>query len=195
MADVKQLVYDLETTGVLTHKHGIHQFSGIILINGKVEEQFDFRMRPNPKAQIDEEALAVSNVTKEQILAYEMDMYGGYRELIKLNEKYCDRYKKWDKFHLVGYNNRNFDDQFLRGLFLQCGDEYFGSWYWADSIDVMILASDYLRYERHKMENFKLVTVAKYLGLTVDETQLHDAHYDLYLTLQIYEIVKRNKPQ
>jgi DNA polymerase-3 subunit epsilon len=104
--------------------------------------------------------------------------------------KYCDKFNKGDKFFLVGYNNKGFDNDFLRNFFKQNGDNYFGSWFWADSIDVMVLAANYLKDERHKLENFQLRTVAKYLDIKVDETKLHDAMYDIYLTRAIYEIVK-----
>ena len=39
------------------------------------------------------------------------------------------------------------------------------------------------------MENFQLKTVAKFLGVEVDETKLHDAEYDIYLTIEIFKIV------
>lgn len=43
------------------------------------------------------------------------------------------------------------------------------------------------------MENFQLRSVAKYLGIEVDETKLHDAKYDIYLTLEIYKIVTQKQ--
>lgn len=104
--------------------------------------------------------------------------------------KYVDKYKKTDKFFLVGYNNASFDNQFLRGFFLQNNDQYFGSWFWSNSIDVMVLASNKLVERRAEMENFKLSTVAKFLGIQVSEDNLHDAFYDIYLTKAIFDIVK-----
>ena len=38
----------------------------------------------------------------------------------------------------------------------------------------------------YEMENFKLMTVARFLGIEVDESQLHDALYDVKLTKEIY---------
>lgn len=103
------------------------------------------------------------------------------------------RYNKQDKFHLVGYNNASFDNQFLRAFFAQNNDKYFGSWFWADTIDVMCLASNSLSAIRHTMDNFKLVTVAKTFGIPVDEEQLHDASYDLYLTKAIYDMINAGR--
>lgn len=44
--------------------------------------------------------------------------------------------------------------------------------------------------ERASLVNFKLMTVAKYLGHDVEEDKLHDALYDIELTEKIYETVK-----
>ncbi len=188
---MKLLFFDLETTGLYPGKHGIHQISGEVVVDGVPKEFFDFKVRPNDKAQIDDEALKVAGVTKEQILSYPA-MIEVYVNLTKILAKYVDKFNKTDKFFLCGYNNASFDNQFLRGFFLQNGDNYFGSWFWSNSIDVMVLASDYLKEERAAMENFKLVTVAKQIGISVDETKLHDASYDLKLTRAIYEYIAKN---
>ena len=186
---MKLFFFDLETTGTNPGKHGIHQISGQIVIDGVVKETFDFKVQPNPRAVIDDKALEVGGVTKEQILAYP-PMREVYLQLVALVGKYVDKYDRKDKFFLAGYNNAAFDDSFLRGFFVQNGDEYFGSWFWSNSIDVMVLASQCLLDERAGMENFKLSTVAKTLGLHVEDSHLHDAQYDIELTKMIYDIVK-----
>lgn len=185
---MKQLFYDLETTGVNPSKNGIHQISGAIVIDGIEKEVFDFKVKPNPQAFIEVEALAVAGVTYEQVMAYP-PMEEVYQRLIAMLGKYVDKYDKKDKFHLVGYNNASFDNNFFRGFFLQNGDKYFGSWFWSDTIDVMVLASLYLADRRHTMENFKQGTVAKTLGIEVDDTRLHDAMYDIEICRGIYDIV------
>ena len=71
-------------------------------------------------------------------------------------------------------------------LIIQNGDKYFGSYFWSNSIDVMVLATLRLLGVRPTMENFKLMTVAKTVGVQIDESKLHDAMYDIYLTREIY---------
>lgn len=189
---MKALFFDLETTGTYPGKHGIHQISGMIVIDGEIKEKFDFKVRPNPKAEILDEALNVAGVTREQIMAYP-PMEEVYRKFVdEILAKYVDRYNKKDKFFLVGYNNASFDNQFLRGWFLQNGDQYFGSWFWANCIDVMVLATPYLAARRAEMENFKQGTVAKFLGIQVDDTKLHDALYDIEICKAIFDIVTPN---
>jgi DNA polymerase III subunit epsilon len=194
----KLFFYDTETTGLYSSKHAIHQIAGAIVINGEVKERFNFRLAPHADALIDEKALAVSNVTEEQIKAYP-PAEEAYKQIIKMLGKYVDKFNKQDKFFLVGFNNASFDDDFFRALFTRQGDKYFGSWFWADPIDLRVLAANHLMAERPKMENFQQRTVAKKLGIEVDETKLHDAEYDIDLTRAIYDIVgimdtKKNVP-
>lgn len=114
---MKLLFFDLETTGTNPGRNGIHQISGQVVIDGIVKEQFDFHVQPNPKAAIEDEALAVAGVTREQIAQYPA-MGTVYRQFVAMLGKYVDKYNSKDKFFLVGYNNAAFDNQFLRGFFL-----------------------------------------------------------------------------
>lgn len=189
---MKLLFFDLETTGTYPGKHGIHQMSGMIVIDGEIKEKFDFKVRPNPQAEILDEALEVAGVTRDQILAYP-PMGEVYHQFVDgILAKYVDRYNKTDKFFLVGYNNASFDNQFLRGFFLQNGDKYFGSWFWANCIDVMVLATPYLAAKRAEMKDFKQGTVAKALGIPVEDEKLHDALYDIEICKAIFDIVTPN---
>ena len=181
----KLFFYDLETTGIKFWKNGIHQISGCIEVDGDVKEEFNFHVKPNPACVIEDEALKVSGVTLEQINAYS-DMNVVYNQIKMILSKYINKYDKYDKFFLVGYNNAPFDNQFFRAFFVQNNDNYFGSYFWSSAIDVMVLAANHLKNTRHTMEDFKLKTVANTLGVTVDESKLHDALYDIYLTRAIY---------
>lgn len=185
----KILFYDLETTGVKYWKNSIHQIAGCVEIDGEVKEYFDFKVAPHPKATIEPDALKVGGVTLEQILAYP-DMATVHKQFTNMLAKYVDRYKKTDKFFLCGFNNMGFDDKFLRQFFELNGDTYFGSFFWANSLDVMCLATRYLLKTRPSMVDFRLMTVAKTMGLTIDETKLHDGAYDIYLTREIYNLLE-----
>lgn len=182
----KLFYYDLETTGVRYWRNGIHQISGLIEIDGVVKETFNFHVRPNPEADIDPQALEVGGVTLEMIQGYP-GMKEVHAKIIYMLSKYVDRYNKADKFFLIGYNNSSFDDNFFKAFFEQNDDKYFFSWFWSSKIDVMVLASQFLVERRHLMENFKLHTVAKELGIEVTEENLHDALYDIKLTREIHK--------
>jgi len=192
----KILAFDLETTGVKFWKNSIHQISGKVVIDGNVVESFNFKVKPYKDAIIEDSALSVSGITKDDLSSY-MEMKDCYNEFVAILSKYVDKFSKTDKFHLLGYNNASFDNQFLRAWFTQNATtekeaqygNYFGSWFWSDSIDVMVLASNKLKGKRHLIENFKQSTVAKYLGIEIDESKLHDALYDIEVCLDIYNKV------
>lgn len=192
----KLFYFDLETTGLKFWRNGIHQISGEIEIDGETKETFNFNVKPFHACEIEEEALKVAGITKETLQTYS-EMKQVYLQIESMLSKYVDKFDKNDKFHLVGYNNSYFDNPFFRAFFVQNAVDkksadygnYFGSWFWSDSIDVMVLASNKLINERNKLENFKLSTVAKYLGISVDETKLHDAFYDIYLAKEIYKLI------
>jgi DNA polymerase-3 subunit epsilon len=184
----KLFFYDLETTGVLYWKNGIHQISGAIRIDGDITERFNYNVAPHKSAIIEDEALKVGNVTREQIMSYP-EMKVAHRELTTMLSKYVDRFNKKDKFHLVGYNINSFDNPFFRAFFVQNLDNYFGSWFWSDSIDCFVLASNRFRRERNTFPDFKQMTVAKRLGIEVDESKLHDAEYDISICIQIFNIL------
>lgn len=181
----KIFFYDLETTGLKFWRNGIHQVSCIIDIDGKVVEELDWRVRPNPKAEIDDEALSVGHTSRLEIASYP-PMEVVHSEITSKLDKYIDRFDKRDKFFLAGYNNAAFDNQFFRAFFKQCGDSYFGSYFHSNSIDVMVAATLHLMDRRAGMENFKLKTVAAALGIPYTEENLHDALYDVRLTREIF---------
>jgi DNA polymerase-3 subunit epsilon len=185
----KLFFYDLETTGTKFWKNGIHQISGAIVIDGVVKERFNFKVCPNSSAVIEEDALKVANVSFELIMSYP-PMNDVYKQIITMLSKYVDKFNKKDKCHLIGYNNASFDNLFFRAFFVQNNDNYFGSWFWSDSIDVMVLASHKLMKVRDKMTDFKQSTVAKYVGIEVDESKLHDAEYDIDICMKLFNFVR-----
>ncbi|MCY4781687.1 3'-5' exonuclease [Sphingobacterium sp. UT-1RO-CII-1] len=181
----KLFFYDLETTGLDHERNGIHQISGVIEIDGVVRGEFNYKVKPHYNDQIDPKALDISGVSKDDIMKYP-DIREVYSQIIGVIGSYINKYDSLDKFHLVGYNNRGFDDKFFRQFFHKNLDKFFGSYFWSDSVDVMVLASNNLLEQRPMLENFKLSTVASHLGILFDEEKLHDALYDVKLTRDIY---------
>lgn len=181
----KLFFFDLETTGTDPAKNGIHQISGCMIIDGEIKTRFNLHCRNFPDQIVNLDALAISDITLGRLESYD-DPKVAHRQLIELLSQYCDKYDRRDKFHLAGYNNANFDNAFLREFFRRCGDDYFGSWFWPDPIDVYVLASFCLMPRRHQMLNFRLHSVAAEFGIVVNPDKLHDAAYDIDLTYQVY---------
>lgn len=185
---MKLFYFDVETVGLDYRKHSIIQLSGMVEIDGIVVEEFDFKMRPHENSLIDENALLINKKSKDEILKYPK-YEKQYKELKRLLLRHIDPYDRTDKLFLVGYNNSSFDNSFLRKFFELNGDSFFNSYFHSNSLDVMILAGQYLAIERHLMPNFKLMSVAKWLGIEVRKEDLHDALYDTVLTREIFKIV------
>lgn len=187
----KRLYIDTETTGTDCKIHGIHQISGFIEIDGKIVEEFDYKLRPFPGAIIEEEALKVGHVTIEQLSEYpnEERQFLLFKNLLT---KYVSEFDKTDKFMVVGYNVR-FDIDFVNALCLRNNYKYLFSLIWGNHIDVMSIASEKLETIRKSMENFKLITVAKQLNIPIDESKLHNSMYDIIITKQILEKLNEGK--
>lgn len=185
---VKKLYYDLETTGLDHTKCAIHQFSGVLEVGGEVVETMDIRMRPFTNAMVSNKALEVCGVSVEQLRGYPT-MEDGYRKILTILDKYVDKYNRNDKIFLVGYNNSKFDDLFFNNLFLRMGNKFFYSYFWGESLDVRVLAANKLKHRRNTLPNFKLGTVADVFGVVVEDDKLHDALYDVELTMEVYNRV------
>lgn len=185
---IVKVFYDLETTGVNPKRNSIHQLAGMVEVDGGIVETFNLKLAPHPNAEIEAEAMEVGGVSAELIKSYP-PYQEGYMQFKSTMAKYINPYDRTEKAWLVGYNNRAFDDLFLRKLFELCGDIYIGSWFWADTIDVLCLASEYLIERRSGMRAFKQGVVAEELGIEVDPEKLHDAVYDVEITRNIYRIV------
>lgn len=186
--DIIKVFYDLETTGTDPRKHSIHQIAGFIEINDEVVDKFNIYSRPHPKAQLDSGALRVCGVDSETILGYQ-PMEDAQKEFKAKLGAYIDPFDPKQKAWNVGFNIRAFDDVFLRAWFKQCKDEFIGAWFWTDTLDVLVLASEYLINRRVNMPSFKLKRVAMELGIVIDPDRIHDASYDVQLTREIYRIV------
>lgn len=192
---MKIFYFDLETTGLDPKKNGIHQLAVIIEVDGKVMKKFNVNIQPFKTDEISNDALRIGNVSKDLIFsdAY-MKPDQAYKKLIATLDIYTNKFMKSDKFFLCGYNSQSFDSQFMRSFFEKNNDKFFGSYFWNANLDVMILASQFLAQHRHKMTDFKLATVARFCNIEFQDSELHQADFDLDLTYQIYKIISEKTP-
>ena len=162
--------------------------AGIILNADFIEaDRFDIYSKPVPGDLLNVDALKVNGVTEDDLKS---DKYLGPITAKKVFEgvlsKYVNKFDKKDKLTFVGYN-AFFDADFIRAWFVKMGDKFFGSWFWWPPIDVMVLAADVVGEKRPNLENFKLATVATHFGIELDQSKLHEALYDIEVTLQLYK--------
>jgi DNA polymerase III subunit epsilon len=188
---MKSAFIDLETTGVNPFLHGIHQISGIIEIDGKEKESFNFKVKPFEKDIVDLKALEIANVSIETIQTYE-EPKKVYNQLTSLLGKHVSKYDKTDKLYFIGFNS-TFDFNFLREFFVKNSDTYFGSWFWNPSIDIWQLINykiSFLDNARLKVPNMNLKACAEYLGIDLSGRVLHDALDDIILTKEVFDKLK-----
>ncbi len=190
---MKRLFVDVETTGTDSKINCIHQLSGCIEINGKISEGFDYKIRPFEGCVINDKALEVSGKTVDDLKLYppEMESYFEFKNMLA---RYINEFDATQKFFVIGYNVK-FDVEFINAMFIRNEDLFFYSLCWGNVIDVMSLTSDILAPIRHLMPDFKLNTVAKQMGINVDETRLHDAEYDIEITRELFYICTQQKSE
>ena len=182
---MKLFLVDTETTGLNAPECGLHQLAGRIIVNGEEKERFDYRIKPFPKDTISDKALSVSGIAREDLEGYD-DPIEVRRKLDRMMCKYADRkYGSTDKFHFVAYNS-DFDHKQIAAWAEKCGDKWFTyNWFWWPPLCIMKMAAMALIGERASMPDFKLHTVAKQLDVEFDLTQLHDAQYDIEVSLAV----------
>lgn len=182
---MKSIFIDVETTGTDPAKHGLVQLAGAMFVDGKLADSFNIKAKPFPGDVIEDEALKVNGLTPLELAAYP-EPRQAYREFTALLSKHCDKFDRSDKFHFIGYN-ADFDSDFVRRFFEKNGDNYFGSFFWFPVLDVSKLAGIRFMSNRHKLANFRLMTVAEYCGIEIDQAQAHDALYDIRITMRIFK--------
>ena len=181
---IKRCFIDLETTG-LDMSCAVIQISGIIDINGKEVDKFDFKVAPFSTDRIDDAALIINRISVDDLNKFE-DPLSVFDKLYCKLKEYCYPYDKKDKYFFIGYNSR-FDYDRLRNWYTEkCKKDYFGSWFWFPPVDIMTIAADLLVHKRSEMENFKLETVLKTFNIETDESKLHDGMYDIEQTRKLY---------
>jgi DNA polymerase III subunit epsilon len=190
---MKKIFIDVETTGVNPRMNGIWQVSGCVEIPGQDLKWFNFILNPpeslnhwddRAKELFEQQAKHKQYNLEKDGLTYPVFHKIFTSEILAA----VDRYNKHDKFFFIGYNS-SFDDAMMRALFDYCGDRYYGSFFAWPSIDVAVLAAERLGDELLKMPNVKLNSMAARLGITVDQSKLHDAQYDIELTRDMYHII------
>jgi len=181
---------DTETTGKHSSVHSIHQLAAIIEVNGEVVDRINVKMRPRMGRHIEDEALKVGGVTRQQVMQYPM-FTDGMATVLRMLAKHAVLEDPKDKFFISGYGSEHFDKGFLHDLFVAAGQRTFADWFYSASLDSMVLAAHVLRNERNNMQNFKLETVAKRLNIEVDPQQLHKAEYDVQLHYEVYSALTR----
>jgi len=181
----KILFVDTETTGLDPKINGIHQIAAQIVVDGKMEMEFDFKFRPLDTEKIEPEALAVSGLTVEEVMARPLSSKDVYKKIDSILCQFVNKYDKHDKMVISGYNC-NFDAQFLSEWYKKHNNKYFfGLCHGGAYLDglTMALLLEIKKGEKVFFPDRKLGTVAKHLGVQLDDA--HDALADIIATRDV----------
>ena len=179
----KIIFIDTETGGVNPEKAALIQLSGIIRIDKKDVEKFNFYIKPFENSEVSEKALEVQGRTLEEL---KTDKYVEekevYKEFINLLDKYIDKYDKTDKFIVAGYNVR-FDVDILKAFFQRHGNNFLFSYLDSSMLDPLysirlLQIAEILPI----LENNKLETWCKHFGIKL---KAHDSLEDIEATKKL----------
>jgi DNA polymerase-3 subunit epsilon len=185
----KLIFIDTETTGVDRQKHEIMQLAAIVTdeTGDTILNELNINIRPENVEDIDHDALAVCNKTLDDVLSNEYSREEGHQRFCEFLSNHINKYDPSDKAQFVAYNS-TFDEDFVRKLFLQCNDNFYGSWFWNPSLCAMKEFAFLIRDNRHKLENMKLGTVCRFLDIDFnDDDGAHDALYDVKKTIELFK--------
>ncbi len=189
----KIIFIDTETGGVNTEKSALIQLSGIIRVNKKDVETFNFFIKPFENSEVNEKALEVQGRTLEELKTEKyVEEKEVYKQFVNLLDKYVDKYDKTDKFIVAGYNVR-FDVDMLKAFFQRHGNNFLFSYLDSSMLDPLysirlLQVAGILPV----LENNKLETWCKHFGI---ELKAHDSLEDVKATKKIIgkliELIKK----
>ena len=179
----KIIFIDTETGGVNPEKAALIQLSGIIRIDKKDVEKFNFYIKPFENSEVTEKALEVQGRTWEEL---KTDKYVEekevYKQFIELLDKYVDKYDRTDKFVVAGYNVR-FDVDILKAFFQRHGNNFLFSYLDSSMLDPLYsIRLLQIAEVLPVLENNKLETWCKHFGI---ELKAHDSLEDIEATKKL----------
>ena len=179
----KIIFIDTETGGVNPEKAALIQLSGIIRIDKKDVEKFNFYIKPFENSEVNEKALEVQGRTLEELKTDKyLEEKEVYKQFIDILDKYVDKYDRTDKFVVAGYNVR-FDVDILKAFFQRHGNNFLFSYLDSSMLDPLysirlLQIAEILPV----LENNKLETWCKHFGI---ELKSHDSLEDIEATKKL----------
>jgi len=178
----KILWLDTETTGTDATLHSIIQIAGIIDIDGVEKLRFDYKCKPHPDFEIDDEALLIHKFSRK-IMSGFPEIRDTYNQIKQDFRAFVDPFNREDKFIIAGQNIR-FDLDMLSHFFMRQNDNYLGSFIdFKSRIELMDITKGLQALGFIKSDNIRLSTLCKEFGITLNA---HNALSDILATRELY---------
>ena len=180
---MKILFIDTETGGLDPRRSALIQLSGVIRVDKRDVETFNYFIRPFEGAEINDEALAVQKRTREELMSSKFKSEEEvYKEFVQLLDKYIDKYNREDKFIVAGYNV-SFDVKFLQEFFKRNNNNFLFSYLSKMELDPFrYIPFLQLCGKLPMLPNNKLETWCAHFGIELDA---HDSLNDIIATKEL----------
>lgn len=189
---MKIFSFDTETTGLPNKDYtkpqpAIHQIVAYVHIDGKLIDSINLKIKPFKGALIDDKALEIGNVTREQIESYEEESVQ-FGKLLFFMDKYVNKFSTSDFYIPLGHNIIQFDIPMLAALFRRNNNNFLNSYFGPNVIDTCIIAKGMIlnvKKNKRGTENHKLKTLCLYKDIKWDDELAHEANYDTIQTMKL----------
>ncbi|NLB53935.1 MAG: type I-E CRISPR-associated endoribonuclease Cas2 [Syntrophomonadaceae bacterium] len=158
------VVIDIETSGLNPEEHEIIELGAILVEAHKIKERFSVLVQP--QKDIAEQIENITGITNAMLREEGVDISIAMQRFIAF----------MDGLPVVAHN-ADFDYSFLRKACALCNLPLFSN----RSICTLILSRRKIR----KVDNYKLITLAKHFGIPT--TKMHRSLADCEITYQLYE--------
>jgi len=192
---MNKIIYiDTETTSLSPSTGSIIELAAIFYIeddSGKLEKHSEFHQYAMPEAgqAVSQAAIEVNGLTADRLAELEaVTQQELYDRFTRWLSGVVNRYEKRDKAIFSGWNSK-FDEGFIRKLFENNNDKYYGSYFYANSVDIQSHAAWVLRNELPDMVNFKLQTVYGHIFGESEDAKFHSALYDIEKSIEIHAYI------
>jgi DNA polymerase-3 subunit epsilon len=180
------LYIDTETTGLDNKKNDILVLSYMLEVGGMVIDEGEFKMKPFNSSNIEQAALDINGITREEIEYFDEPIYAK-NKFVKALKKNIDFSDKENKLMFCGFNVM-FDVDFLKEFFWKCNDRNFFNYFKPRTLIDPMYMLRYLNYiGKINLTSFNLADVCKYFNI---EHKAHDATSDINATRQVLKLIE-----
>ena len=188
---MKTIFIDVETTGLDCYKNSIIEMAAIYEDGEKEEEIFHAYCKPDTLPEAFEVIEQLTGITWDLLEKHGLPENVFYNKFISWLDSLIDKFEKKDKAVFCAYNAA-FDNSFVRQLFKRNNNNFFGSYFFPGSLDIMAALELAIRKDKIGIPpSFKNADVAKFLNIEVDEALTHSALYDISLSKKVLEKIER----
>jgi DNA polymerase III subunit epsilon len=186
---IKMLYVDTETGGTIPGQHALLQVAAIVDIDGDPVDEFCSYLNPFDTDLIEDGALAVNGLTREQIATFP-DPVHVHDQFCAFMGKHVKQFDRFDKFYFAAYGVE-FDFGFIEKWFKASKDKYLGSYmhytpplclkHWMYRLGFL---------NKISLPDYKLKSVCDYFHIELGD-KAHDALADIRATQKLGSMMLR----